>query len=260
MQTPGEILRTERERKGLSIKDVEQATSIRSLYLNAIEEGNYSIVPGEVYLKGFIRNYATFLGLNSQEVMELYRQTQIAPSPVIEEAAPRPAAPQPSSQKVSQKVREHRKASSPFKWIAIIAILFIAGAAGYWWYTQSSAQPPTPINNAKPAPVAPAQPSQPSQPSPGQQQPAAPINPVQAKPVVISAKYTDECWTQVFADGKEVYEGIPKIGATFTWEAQQNVTLRLGNANGVDITYNGIPQGKLGAKGDVLVKTFTPKL
>lgn len=253
MQTPGEILKAERERKGLSIKEVEQSTSIRSLYLSAIEEGNYSVVPGEVYLKGFIRNYAAFLGLNSQELVELYRQTQNAPPEIATERkdTEKPAAKQPAT--TSQKVKEGRAASSPLKWTAMLIVPIIA-AAGFWWYSQTPPESSGQINNVKPAPSAPAQPA-PVSPAPN----VLPAAPAQSKPVVVIATFTDECWTQVMADGKEVYEGIPKIGESLTWEAQQTITVKLGNASGADITYNGKPQGKLGAKGDVLVKTFTPK-
>lgn len=254
MPTPGEILKAERERKGLSIKDVEQSTSIRALYLSAIEEGKYSVVPGEVYLKGFIRNYAAFLGLNSQELVELYRQMQ-TPSAIpptsqdtVEKPAAKTAVKQPTA---SEKVKEDRASSSPAKWAVILLVPMIA-SAGFWWYSQKSPEPSNQINNVKPLPAAPSQPT----PVPP---PAVPSVPAQSKPVVVIAKFTDECWAQVIVDGKEVYEGIPKVGESFTWEAQQTITLKLGNASGVDITYNGIPQGKLGAKGDVLAKTFTPK-
>lgn len=257
MPTPGEILKAEREKKGLSIKDVEQSTSIRALYLTAIEEGKYSVVPGEVYLKGFIRNYATFLGLNSQEMIELYRQGQTpagSAAPQAQDAAEKSnvktASRQPTT---SEKIKEDRKSSSSMKWIIILLVAILA-AAGFWWYSQKSPELSNQINNPKPSPAAPAQPA-PTPPPP----PAAPAIPVQNKPVVVVAKFTDECWAQVFVDGKELYEGIPKVGESFTWEAQQSITVKLGNASGVDITYNGIPQGKLGAKGDVLTRTFTPK-
>lgn len=254
MQTPGEILKAERERKGLSIKEVEQSTSIRSLYLSAIEEGNYSVVPGEVYLKGFIRNYAAFLGLNSQELVELYRQTQITPEVAAERKdLDKPTAKQPAT--TSQKVKEVRAASSPFKWAAVLVVPVIA-AAGFWWYSQTPPESSGQMNNVKSAPSAPAQPAPAAPASPA---PNVLTAPAQSKPVVVIAKFTDECWTQVMVDGREVYEGIPKIGESLTWEAQQTIMVTLGNASGVDITYNGKPQAKLGAKGDVLVKTFTPK-
>ena len=57
----GDILRSEREKQGLTIKDIENETSIRALYIDAIEKGNQKALPSEVYVKGFIRNYAEFL-------------------------------------------------------------------------------------------------------------------------------------------------------------------------------------------------------
>ena len=249
MQTPGEILRAEREKKGLSIKDVEQATSIRSLYLTAIEQANYFVIPGEVYVKGFMRNYASFLGLNPQEILDMYRQTQNTPSPGVEQPVSNPSSHQPST---TQKVKENReRTSSSLKWIAII-LLFAIGAAGYWWFSTNTPNPaPNLDKSAKPSPVVPSQPIQ--------QLPVTPQPPPQTKPIVLIAKFIDECWTQVFVDGKEVYEGIPKVGETLTWEGQKTVVIRLGNASGADITYNGQPQAKLGAKGEVIEKTFLPK-
>ncbi|MBO6246234.1 MAG: helix-turn-helix domain-containing protein, partial [Anaerovibrio sp.] len=51
----GDILRREREKQGLTIKDIENETSIRSLYIEAIEKGDYDHLPSDVYTKGFIR-------------------------------------------------------------------------------------------------------------------------------------------------------------------------------------------------------------
>ncbi|MCX7779342.1 MAG: DUF4115 domain-containing protein [Negativicutes bacterium] len=259
MQTPGKILRDEREKKGLSIKDVEQATSIRSLYLTAIEEGNYRVVPGEVYLKGFIRNYGNFLGLDGQQLVDLYRQNQAGTSPAL---ASQPSA-EPkitaaaTSAPPSPETKEPRKIAGPSS-IWLVAVLVITAAAGaYWWYASSAQPTPEQAKNAKPAPIAPAQP-QSQQPAP-QTQVAPPAPPVQTKPIVITAKFTDDCWVLVTADGKQIFEGIPKAGDALTWEAQQNITLKLGNAAAADIIYNGQPQAKLGGKGEVVEKSYLPK-
>lgn len=73
MATIGEELRRERHRKGLTIKDAEQVLHIRAAYLEALEEDNYQLIPGSVYVKGFLRNYANFLGLNGQELVNSYK-------------------------------------------------------------------------------------------------------------------------------------------------------------------------------------------
>lgn len=74
MPTIGEILRQERTRRGLSIKDVEQVLHIRAAYLEALEIDKYKEIPGDVYVKGFIRSYASFLGLDGQKLVNSYKQ------------------------------------------------------------------------------------------------------------------------------------------------------------------------------------------
>ena len=60
----GEELRRERVRRNLTFKDIEQVLHIKTTYLEAIEDGNYAVIPGRVYAKGFIRNYGNYLGLD----------------------------------------------------------------------------------------------------------------------------------------------------------------------------------------------------
>jgi cytoskeleton protein RodZ len=54
MKELGEFLKKTREEKGISLKDIQDRTKIRSRYLEAIEKGEFQIVPGEVYLRGFL--------------------------------------------------------------------------------------------------------------------------------------------------------------------------------------------------------------
>lgn len=74
MATIGEELRRERTRRGMSIKDAEQVLHIRTAYLEALEEDDYKIIPGDVYVKGFIRNYANFLELDGQKMVNAYKE------------------------------------------------------------------------------------------------------------------------------------------------------------------------------------------
>lgn len=244
MQTVGEILRSEREKKGLSIKEIEIATSIRTLYITAIEEGNYSIIPGEVYLKGFIRNYANYLGLDGQQIVDLYRQNQLPVAPVNEFIA--------TDKNESPPEKTTRKSKKTANWVTV-SLLVVCIAGGAWWLLDS----PKPIEEPKQTKQLQPTPTTPVQPIP--EKVLTPSTPVQTKPVVIIAKYTDQCWTSVTADNKIIFEGTPKAGDTLTWTAEHNITVKVGNAGGVDIVYNGQSAGKLGAKGEVLVKTFAAK-
>lgn len=66
----GEIFRGKREEMSLSLKEVENATSIRMMYLQAIEEGQVSQFLSPVYALGFIKQYATFLGIDGERLLQ----------------------------------------------------------------------------------------------------------------------------------------------------------------------------------------------
>ena len=86
-----ERLYAARERKGVDLYRAERDTKIRARYLAALERGDYRELPGAVYTKGFLRNYALYLGLEPEEILDQWRRERGdagAPQPVI--AVPRP--------------------------------------------------------------------------------------------------------------------------------------------------------------------------
>lgn len=66
----GSTLKTRREEMGISLKEVENTTSIRSNYLGAIEEGDMAKLISPVYAQGFIKQYSQFLGLDADKLMK----------------------------------------------------------------------------------------------------------------------------------------------------------------------------------------------
>ncbi len=70
----GNLLKEMRQRKSLKIADIAKKLCIRRCYLEAIEESNYKEIPQFPYGVGFIRSYADFLGLNSSDIIELYKE------------------------------------------------------------------------------------------------------------------------------------------------------------------------------------------
>ncbi len=75
-----------REIKGVDLLRAERETKIRRTYLAALEAGDYSVLPGGVYARGFIRNYALYLGLDPEEMVGLYARelgTQTWSEPVL---------------------------------------------------------------------------------------------------------------------------------------------------------------------------------
>lgn len=68
----GNSLREARSRQGLGYPQVELATKIRGKYVRALEEEQFDILPAQTYVKGFLRTYAEFLGLDGQLYVDEY--------------------------------------------------------------------------------------------------------------------------------------------------------------------------------------------
>jgi len=74
MTTVGEILSAAREKKKLTIEQVEKATRIRAKFLLALEKNDFSKLPPGTFVRGFVKNYAAFLGLPVEETLAFYRR------------------------------------------------------------------------------------------------------------------------------------------------------------------------------------------
>jgi cytoskeletal protein RodZ len=122
----GEQLREARETKGLDLHRVERDTKIRTKYLEALESGDFGDLPGEVYARGFLRNYATYLGLDADEVVDEWRGESGRPAPVVP-AKPGFVGPQP------MRIRRGVVFQRSHIVIAIVAIIVIA-VGSYFGY------------------------------------------------------------------------------------------------------------------------------
>lgn len=74
MKTAGELLRDKRLLKELELSDVASKTKIKIEYLEAIENSNFSSLPSSTFAKGFLRNYASFLYLNPDTIVAMFRR------------------------------------------------------------------------------------------------------------------------------------------------------------------------------------------
>jgi len=71
--TVGARLQAERKKKKLTLEDVEEETKVRGKYLRAIESGSWNEFPSKVYVYGFVKRYADFLGLDSKKVLDDFK-------------------------------------------------------------------------------------------------------------------------------------------------------------------------------------------
>ncbi|MBO8168984.1 MAG: helix-turn-helix domain-containing protein [Thermoanaerobacteraceae bacterium] len=75
MEKIGRVLKYQRQSLGISLREAEEGTKINLRYLHAIEEGNFQVIPGgRFYLKGFLKNYGNYLGLDGSALVEYYEQ------------------------------------------------------------------------------------------------------------------------------------------------------------------------------------------
>ncbi len=80
MEAIGEMLRNAREAKKLTIKEISNDTNISSKYLNALENEEFDKLPGETYILGFLKSYAEYLRIDSEEIIHCYKGYKIGES------------------------------------------------------------------------------------------------------------------------------------------------------------------------------------
>ena len=119
----GNSLREARLRQGLDFPEIEQATKVRPKYLRALEDEQFDILPGQTYVKGFLRTYAEYLGLDGQLYVDEYNSRYV----VGEEDAPVPVARRvPAARARRAERRESKLVVLALLGIAIVTSLLIA--------------------------------------------------------------------------------------------------------------------------------------
>lgn len=248
-KTVGTILKEAREAKGYSLADVERETSIRSRYLEAVENDEYDKTPGEVFVKGIIRNYGNFLGLDG---MELVTQYKASAAGVAAEAARSKGIREVEKVRLNIQLKDKRDIGSgtgkfempklPMKQIAAGVACLAVLAAGYFAI-------PAAIDYAKNLPKD----------EPKQVEQAKP----ESKPAAVTDKVTVEleaegsCWLEATADGKEVFAGMMQAKDKKSFEAKEKLVIKYGNIGAMKIKVNGEAVDLKGEHG-VAVKTYTP--
>jgi hypothetical protein len=224
----GSSLRDARERQGLDLYEVERATHIRPRYLTALEEERFDVLPGPAYIKGFLRTYADFLGLDADRFVDEYSSR----FPPTEEAPAVPLA----------RVRRRRAVvDSP---LVIVAFAVLLGLIG--WRLSSmeggghSAAVPPPVTHTRV-----------SQPTP------SPAPPPVRRPATARIVFTASgpCWLSVHLgseSGRLLYERTLEAGQSARFVARR-LWIRLGAPWNLTARLNGKPVELPQFLGNVLV-------
>jgi cytoskeleton protein RodZ len=243
----GEVLRSARDEKGVSLAQAEAATMIKRAYLQALEEDDHAGLPGAVYVKGFVRNYAMYLGLDPSHTLSIYHREY--PDPSLAPMASATIKPRGTSQLVTGGT----VASLLLVVVVSIFSVYIFRQVQAFRQAQPAAEAAAFI--ATPTPIPPA--ATPVTPAAVQSSPLAPAPSPTLVPgsTEVTAKASQDAWLQVQVDGQRSFEGVLKAGQTQTWKGK-DVFVWAGNAGGVNIVFNGREIGPLGAAGEVVKKDF----
>lgn len=260
--SPGAILKRCREYHGITLEEAAEATKIGINYLQALEGDQVREIPSQAYRKGFLRIYATYLGLNPDDIIRLSEKL-FAP-------AGAPVKGQPAAKGDREPLRRrfpwHKLVLPVFLLLLLIATAAVLNrsrtpvpqrvapqpAAGTPAATAvlpalSSARPAPPVQKteAKSAPVKPARDDAAPTGRNGAQIPP----PEAVKGFFVRMKVIQNGTLAVAIDGAAPQNYDLSAGDVIEWKAGKNVSLELSNAGGVEVELNGNPLKAFGPPG-----------
>jgi cytoskeleton protein RodZ len=292
LQEIGCLLREERERQGKSIEEIMEATRISRRNIAAIEAGDEKDLPHPVYAKGFVRSYARVLGLDADEVADRLAATY-APEEEDEEESSSCRQTQ-SLPHVSTGSRKSPWLVIVAVIVLLILLGWLVWSVGSGTQEEASEDFPPASVEAPPAPAPPAAVPEPAIPEQGEgalesdlpvvpaanatqaqpalpeeqgeesvpsamQEPAAeiPVEPVkEPNRIHITVKAGEQCWLQAQLDDGQIREAFIRDGQSVTFTFEDQGWVRLGNAGGVQVTFNGASVPFDGVEGQVKTLHF----
>jgi len=244
----GEELRREREIRGISLKEIADATKISKRFLEAIERNDHKTLPAPVFTRGFVREYARYVGLSSEDMVNRYNFAA-ASDDRIEKPPPLEKYPQTPVRDITPKPAPKRGIPPVYARVNrnLIAVAVIAAALAVvtWYAVQHRRVDPETAGEAVTATV-----PLTATPVP----PPAPPKPAADDSVLrLAIEVAGKSWVTLEADGKQVINDELLQGDQRTLEANESFRFKtIGNAAGLKLTLNGAAVPPLGGDGDVL--------
>ncbi len=223
----GRALRKARHRQGLTLEEASRGTRLRAEYLEALEDESFESLPGDVYVRSFLRSYAGFLGLKPAKVVGVYEHAvgrgPAPPAPVDRAPAVAigPNDPLPD-------VRHH----FPWPMAAAVAVIVLVAAAAIGLLSRS---------NSAPIPALPS---------------APPNLPVLPQTVEVNMTALRDVEVRVVVDGVPRFEGVLRQDEARSFEGQKEIEVWLATGKLVKLEVNGRNLGKPGEPVKEFLRTF----
>ncbi len=221
----GEYLRGKRQEAGLSIEELSKKTLIRKTYLEALEREDFQVINGDVFVRGYIKAYLKALNAEPDEAIKLYEQDILKsrPEPSVE---PTP----------KQTTKFLYIVPASLAALALIIVLILLGG---------HKDTPTQTASVKTS----------SSPASRSLDVVIPLEEAEARfdnKELLEIKTLEETWIYLVIDDKLKYSMLLEPGENKRWTAEKGFFLKIGNAGGIEITYNGVNYGVPGSTGQVM--------
>jgi len=219
----GAWLRRQREMREISLRDIADRTKISMRYLEAMEVDRFDLLPAPIFAKGFLREYARYVGLSPDEVINHYLAVQ---QPQVDDKH--------DETLIGKAVRARGGKSWTYGLFLLLAVLLLLGVVALLTYYNDRRQEGPSATSETPPPSMTA-------PEPTVQPAVASAKEAPTAPIELTLDFTADCWVEATVDGKTQFAEQRVQGESLQLQATQTIALKLGKASAVDLQVNGFP-------------------
>ena len=292
----GEKLKQEREKRKITLEEISVSTKIGMRMLQALEEDRFAQLPGGIFNKGFVRAYSRVVGLDEDQTVADYLQASgDAPPPPTEIAVQEQEREPAENIRRMEATASSPSRPLPWGWFAAL-LLIVALALSLWSHrreheklqphtnptslaapatgegsstTSNPALNPAPTeiradvshnsNSSTPAPSpARASSAKAASPVPPTRGSASQDRLAPAGEFMVAIQAREESWVSIAADGRAHSSELLSAGSERVIQARKEIVVKIGNAGGVDLRFNGKKLNSGGEFGEVKTVTFGP--
>jgi len=264
MESAGAKLKRIRLEKGLSLEEVHKKTKIHLNILKSIEEDslvNFS----PVYIKGFLKIYGNFLGLNTSELLGISKSDIVVKKSLPDKPEAFSLLKGPSFNLSALKPKINIKVFSfVVAGLVLLVVIFYLGRSIILRHAPGTGAAKPSIllpekKGVKEALIVKARAQLPLKAKSKNQDITTSAKKIATSGVKLSIHAKEDCWVQVKADGKFIGRNVLKKGKTETWQAKEKIEFSLNNAAAVDLEVNNKPIPSLGRRNQAIKNALVNK-
>jgi transcriptional regulator with XRE-family HTH domain len=238
----GEELKRERLLREISLEEISAATKISMRLLVALEAGNVAKLPAPVFIRGFIRAYSLYLGLDPVEKINTYLSE-------AQSGAETPTAASVTTPRGGSRFLRGPRSTAGTILGGVTATLLLLGLIARPEHRRDNSariSRAALVEQVSFKNVAPS-----NEPTPLIRE-DVPESSIVASGVALVLDFDEPSWVEVSADGSKVFGGLVAAGESRRFEARSEFRITLGNAGGVRVSIDGHPAARLGRPGEVV--------